>query len=99
MKAKDYAAFATDLADEFVDVQPGGVYTKAASLEGIKMMDASKYTLSDWKETKIDADASVVTYHAKSADGKDEGNHSTIWAKRGQRWYAILHQGTPVRKQ
>lgn len=99
LRNKDYAAFATDLADEFIDVQPHGAYTKAASLEGIKSMDASKYTLSDWKETKIDADASLVTYHVKSADGKEEGTHSTIWAKRGERWWAFLHQGTPVMKK
>ncbi|HEV7889536.1 MAG TPA: nuclear transport factor 2 family protein [Pyrinomonadaceae bacterium] len=99
LKNKEYAAFATDLADEFIEVEPTGVFTKAASLEGVKQMDASKYTLSDWKETKIDADASIVTYHVKSADGKDEGNHSTIWAKRGDRWWAFLHQGTPVMKK
>ena len=98
-KAKDWAAFSTDLADEFVEVTPSGVYTKASAIEGLKQMDASKYTLSDWKETKIDADASIVTYHVKSADGKDEGNHATIWAKRGARWWAFLHQGTPVMKK
>lgn len=99
LKSKEYAAFATDLADEFIEVEANGVFTKAASLEGIKQMDASKYTLSDWKETKIDADASIVTYHVKSADGKEEENHSTIWAKRGERWWAFLHQGTPVMKK
>jgi hypothetical protein len=98
-KAKDWAAFSTDLADEFIEVEPTGVYTKASAVEGLKQMDASKYTLSDWKETKIDADASVVTYHVKSADGKEEGNHATIWAKRGERWWAFLHQGTPVAKK
>ncbi|HVF44569.1 MAG TPA: nuclear transport factor 2 family protein [Pyrinomonadaceae bacterium] len=98
-KAKDWAAFSTDLADEFIEVEPTGVYTKASAVEGLKQMDASKYTLSDWKETKIDADASVVTYHVKSADGKEEGNHATVWAKRGERWWAFLHQGTPVVKK
>lgn len=98
-KAKDWAAFSTDLADEFIEVEPPGVYTKASAIEGVKQMDASKYTLSDWKETKIDADASIVTYHVKSADGKDEGNHATIWAKRGARWWAFLHQGSPVMKK
>lgn len=98
-KAKDWAAFSTDLAEEFIEVMPDGVYTKAASIDALKMMDASRYTLSDWKETKIDADASVVTYHVKSADGKEEGNHSTIWAKRGDRWWAFLHQGTPAKKK
>jgi hypothetical protein len=97
-KARDYAAFATDLADEFIEVEPTGVYTKAASIDGLKMMDASKYTQSDWKETKIDADASVVTYRVKSADGKEDEYHSTIWAKRGERWWAFLHQGSPAEK-
>jgi len=97
-KAKDWTAFASDLADEFLEVEPEGVFTKASAIEGIKQMDASKFTLSDWKETKIDADASIVTYHVKSTDGKQEGTHSTIWAKRGARWWAFLHQGTPVSK-
>jgi hypothetical protein len=97
-KAKDYAAFATDLADEFVEVEPTGYYTKASSIDALKQMDASKYVQSDWKETKIDADASIVTYRVKSADGKEEEYHSTIWAKRGERWWAFLHQGTPAMK-
>lgn len=97
-KAKDYAAFSTDLADEFIEVEPTGVYTKATSIDALKQMDASKYTLSDWKETKIDADASIVTYRVKSADGKEDEYHTTIWAKRGERWWAFLHQGTPVAK-
>src|SRR6185295_15840093 len=29
-KAKDWAAFSTDLADEFIEVEPEGVFTKAA---------------------------------------------------------------------
>lgn len=97
-KAKDYAAFSTDLADEFIEVEPEGVFTKAASIDALKQMDASKYALSDWKETKIDADASIVTYRVKSADGKEEAYHTTVWAKRGERWWAFLHQGTPVAK-
>jgi hypothetical protein len=72
---------------------------KAGSIAGVKAMDASKYTQSDFKETKIDGDASVVTYVVKSNDGKEEERHATIWAKRGARWYAILHQGTPFRKK
>lgn len=99
LKAKDYDAFATDLADDAVEVEPSGRYDKAGSINAVKSMDASKYTLSEWKETKIDADASVVTYLVKSADGKEEERHATVWAKRGQRWYALLHQGTPVMKK
>jgi hypothetical protein len=99
LKRKDYDSFASDLADEAIEVEPDGVYDKAGSINGVKMFDASKYSISGFKETKLDADASVVTYTVKSGDGKDEERHSTVWAKRGQRWYAILHQGTPVKKK
>jgi hypothetical protein len=99
LKRKDYDAFATDLADEAIEVEPSGVYDKAGSINGVKMLDASKYSQSGFKETKLDADASVVTYTVNSADGKEEERHSTVWSKRGQRWYAILHQGTPVKKK
>lgn len=99
LKAKDYAAFATDLADDSVDVEPQGRMDKAGAVNMVKSFDANKYTQSDFKETKIDDDASVVTYMVKSNDGKEEERHATVWAKRGARWYAILHQGTPVRKK
>jgi hypothetical protein len=98
LKRKDYDAFASDLADEAIEVEPNGVYDKAGSINGVKMFDASKYSLSGFKETKLDADASVVTYTVNS-NGKEEERHSTVWSKRGQRWYAILHQGTPVKKK
>ncbi|HEX8891351.1 MAG TPA: nuclear transport factor 2 family protein [Pyrinomonadaceae bacterium] len=98
LKRKDYNAFATDLADEAVEVEPNGVFDKAGSINGVKMLNASNYSQSDFKEMKIDADASVVTYTVKSRDGKEEERHSTVWVKRGERWYAVLHQGTPVAK-
>lgn len=99
LKRKDYDAFASDLADEAIEVEPNGRFDKAGSINGVKGVDFSKYTLSDFKEVKIDADASVVTYVVKSADGKEQERHSTVWVKRGQKWYAILHEGTPFAKK
>ncbi len=96
LKRKDYDAFASDLADEAIEVEPDGVYDKAGSVNGVKMFDASKFTLGNFKEVKVDADASVVTYTVKS--GTEEERHSTVWSKRGQRWYAVLHHGTPVKQ-
>ena len=98
LKGKDYDAFSTDLADNAIEVEPQGIFDKAGSVGMVKKFDFSKYTLSDFKETKLDADASVVTYLVKSSDGKEEERHSTVWAKRGERWWAFLHQGTPVMK-
>jgi hypothetical protein len=97
LRHKDYAAFASDLADDSLDIEPGGRYDKAGTIDAVKGFDANKYAQSDYKETKIDADASVVTYLVKSTDGKEEERHSTIWVKR-DKWYALLHQGTPVMK-
>jgi hypothetical protein len=99
LKSKDYDAFSTDLADNAIEVEPQGIFDKAGSVSMVKKFDFSKYTLSDFKETKLDADASVVTYLVKSSDGKEEERHSTVWAKRGERWWAFLHQGTPVTKK
>jgi hypothetical protein len=101
LKAKDYDAFASDLADNAIEVEPNGIFNKAGSVSMVKKFDFSKMTLSDWKETKLDADASLVTY---VVTGPMEGKtvterHSTIWSKRGERWYAVLHQGTPQMKQ
>ncbi len=101
LKAKDYDAFASDLADNSIEVEPNGIFDKAGSVSMVKKFDFSKMTLSDWKETKLDADASLVTY---VVTGPMEGKtvterHSTIWSKRGERWYAVLHHGTPQMKQ
>ena len=60
------------------------------------MFDASKFTQSDFKETRFDADATLVTY---KVSGPDRGRtiemyHSTIWTNRGGQWKAAFHQGT-----
>jgi hypothetical protein len=62
----------------------------------IGMFDASKFTQSDFKETKLDADATRLTYKVSGPDrGRNiEMYHSTIWTNRGGQWKAIFHQGT-----
>jgi hypothetical protein len=94
LKRKDYDAFASDLADNSVEVEPDGVYDKAGSVNGVKNFDFSKLTLADFKEVKIDDDATIVTYVVKG--GKTDERHSTIWTKRGDKWLALFHQGSPA---
>ncbi len=77
-------------------MEPEGVFDKAASAKAITMFDASKWTLSDLKETKLDADATLVTYKAA---GPERGRNvemycSTIWTNRGGQWKAAFHQGS-----
>lgn len=101
LKRKDYDAFANNLTEDAVEVEPNGVFDKKRSIEGVKDVDFSGVTLGDFKEVKLDHDASLVTYLARS---KGKGwnpageRHSTVWVNRGGRWQAAFHQGTYVKK-
>lgn len=101
LKSKNYDAFASFLASGAIEVEPdSGVTDKSASVEGIKHFDASKYTLSDFKEMKLDADSTLVTYVVKGPNMKGQPEtmrHSTIWNNRGGKWQAYLHEGTVQR--
>ena len=61
------------------------------------MGDFSKTQLSDWKTLKFDDDASAGYLHGENArdEARDSEYHSTVWVKRGNKWQALLHQGTP----
>ncbi|MDX6610904.1 MAG: hypothetical protein QOD75_90 [Blastocatellia bacterium] len=96
-KNRDYDAFAAMLAPEFVELEPDGAYDKAGTINGVKMMDAAKFDLSEWKAIKMDDDATLVTYLVRAANG-DQDRHSTIWFKRDGKWMGLLHIGTPVDK-
>lgn len=95
----DYNAFADYIAADQLEVEPTGVYNKAQSLEGVKQFDFKGATLSDFKETKLDADATLVTYMVKSpAKGFNPAGerHTTIWVNRNGKWLAVFHQGTEM---
>lgn len=96
IRSKNYDAFADFLLPEAIEVEPEKTYTKAESLEAVKQFDASEFTQSDFKETKLDADATLVTYMLKGpVEGKTVTEyHSTIWTNRGGRWKAAFHQGS-----
>jgi hypothetical protein len=100
MKRKDYDTFAGFLASDALDVEPDKVYTKSEAIEGIKHFDFSKFTQSDFKETKLDADATLVTYLVTGpmAGKTVKEYHSTIWTNRGGQWKAALHHGTPQKQ-
>jgi len=96
IKSKNSDAFASFLAPDFIEVEADGVYDKAASVKGVSTFDASKVVLSDWKTVKIDNDAALVTYTLKLPPPIGAERHATIWASRGGKWLALLHQGTPA---
>lgn len=101
IKAKNTDAFAGYLLPEALEVEPEGVFDKATQVRMITMFDAAKFTQSDFKETRLDADATLVVYKVAGVErGKQiEMHHSTIWTNRGGQWKAAFHQGTYAAKQ
>jgi hypothetical protein len=100
IKAKNWDAFGGYLLPDALEVEPEGIMDKATAVKMITTFDASKWSLSEFKETKIDADATLVTY---KAGGPDHGKHmdmyhSTIWTNRGGQWKAAHHHGTVAMK-
>lgn len=100
IKAKNADAFTSYLLPDAIEVEPEGVMDKSASAKMITMFDASKWSLSDFKETKLDADATLLTYKAAGPErGKQvEMYHSTVWTNRGGQWKAAFHHGTLAEK-
>lgn len=96
IKAKNADAFGSFLLPEALEVEPEGVTDKATSVKMVTGFDASKWTLSEFKETKLDADATLLTYKGAGPDhGKNiEMYHATIWTNRGGQWKAAFHHGT-----
>jgi len=99
LKRKDWDGFAALLAADAVEVEPEGVTDKAGSVNGVKQFDFTGVTLSEFREVKIDADATLVTYMARGprAPFNKGSRHSTIHANRSGRWLAVFHQGTPLK--
>lgn len=99
LRQKDWDTFAAHLAAEQIEVEPGGVSDRAGTLASVREFDFSKTTASDFKATKFDEDATLVTYLVRGTgpDGKRfEHRASTIWVKRDGKWLAYFHHGTPV---
>ena len=95
IKSKNADAFAAFLAPDAMEVEPDGVYDKAASAKGITMFDASRTSLSEWKTAKLNTDAALVTYVVTTPGMKPEKeHHTTIWVNRNGKWMALFHQGT-----
>ena len=94
-KSRNFDAFASYLANDFMEIEADAVYDKAGSVKALSMLDFSKGELSDWKTLKLDDDASIVTYVAK-IPGFPTEHHSSVWANRNGKWQGLFHMGTPA---
>jgi hypothetical protein len=99
IKNKDADGFAGMLADDFIYIAGDGIYDKAGTVEGIKNLDVTDLTLSDWKVVMLDKDAAAVTYTVsmKGTSGGKPIPDSTLrassaWVKRGDKWVGVYHQ-------
>lgn len=96
-RSRNFDAFQTLLAPEFIEAEPTGLYDKEGSVKGVSMMDASQFEQSDWKAVKFHDGAGLVTYTVTMKGPKPTKDyHATIWAKRDGKWLAFYHQGTPA---
>ena len=99
---KNISGFEGVLTEDSLEVEPDGVYPKAASVDMMrKMLEASNFkaTLSDFRTVTLDEDAKIVTYVAKSnSKGFPPAGmrHSTVWVNRGGKWMAAYHQGSTI---
>lgn len=98
LKTKNYEAFASALANDAIDVEPVGVFDKAATVKGVSEVDFSKAELSEFKATSIDPDTTLVTYVLTMPAPAPAERHSTIWSRRDGKWMATFHQGTEIPK-
>ena len=96
-RTRNFDAFQTLLAPEFMEIEPTGVYDRAGTVKGVSEMDASQFDLADWKAVKFDDDSARVTYTVTMKGPKPQKDyHATIWAKRDGKWLGFHHQGTPA---
>ena len=96
-RSRNFDAFQTLLAPEFMEIQPAGVYDRAGTVKGVSEMDASQLEQTDWKAVKLGADSGLVTYTVTMKGPKPQKEyHATIWAKRDGKWLGFYHQGTPA---
>lgn len=99
IKKKDAAGFAAMLADDFIYISSDGVYDKAGTVNGIKQLEVTDLTLSDWKTVTLDKDAAVVTYKV-IMKGTSGGRPipptpvlaSSAWVNRDGKWIGVYHQ-------
>jgi len=103
-KNKDAKPFETHLASNSVMVGENGVASKADMTKEMASMpcEVKSFTLSDWKMTKFDADAALLTYKGV-AEGTCGGQPipaawaSSLWVRKKGVWQAAFHQETPVK--
>ena len=104
IKTKNPDGFGAMLADDFIYISNDGVYDKAGTVSGIKQIEATDISFSDWKVLMLDKDSAVVTYtvNMKGTSGGQPIPPTPVragsaWVNRGGTWVGVYHQDTLVK--
>src|SRR5688572_19949831 len=101
LKAKDFAAYETMLAADYLEILPDGVNDRAGMLTAVKDLELTDVTFSDWRMIPLDKDAALLIYNA-TIKGTFKGQafpespyrSASGWVNRGGKWQAFFHQET-----
>lgn len=107
IQEKDAARLRSLLAEDLVWVSPNGVSTNRLEFEKFVSREWTDRTPAEFEVTRINKAAAIVTYETSStaADPSPAASrtpetpsltyHSSVWIRRGGRWWVVLHQQTP----
>jgi hypothetical protein len=104
LKKKDYDAFGSMLASDFIEVNEEGVFDKPGVIANVKDFTVTDVTYSDWKMLPIDNDAVILTY-VLNLTGTFKGEAvppgpyraAAAWVSRDGKWLAFYYQQTLVK--
>jgi len=104
IKAKNWTAVESRIAEGFQSVHPDGIRDRAGEIALLKSMNLGNFTLSDFKSTAI-GDNIVVTFTmtvAETVDGKrlpaKPAYRLSVWKKGVSGWQWICHANlAPIR--
>jgi hypothetical protein len=101
-KQRNASTFNGYLAEDFLGVDSGGVTHKADQSDAMTDTELKDYALDDIKLVKATKNVAVLTYKL-TQHGTYKGEAipakvyaTSVWAKRGDKWVAVLHQETPA---
>lgn len=106
-KSQKTGPFNDALSADTVMVSDSGVAGKAESIKALASGDCKveSYSLSDFKVTMFTKDMALLTYKAEqhvTCGGTAAPVNivaSSMWIRRGGKWYAAFHQETPAAGQ
>lgn len=106
-KNNDGKFFENFLSDDHVEVQTGGVSSKATVVKGVTsgVCHVKTYALDHFEVRMLATDSALLTYH--ETQDTDCGGQpvpspcwvSSLYIRRDGRWWNVLYQQTPEKKQ